>query len=77
MIPLKEKFDEEIIDSAFLKISEIESNELKTHFVYAGAFNLYRGSGRRSLRSSILERMKKNIGDGDDDGNVEMESYYK
>ena len=59
-ISLKEPFDEEIIDSALLKISESEANELKTHFVYAGWYYCHRSSKRyRIHRSFILKGMKK------------------
>ena len=60
LIPLKEPCDEEIIDSALLKISESEANELKTHFVYTGSYNYNsRFEGDRILQSFILEGMKK------------------
>ena len=49
-----------MIDSALLKISEIEANELKTHFIYAGwYYHNRRFEGGPKLRSFILKGMKK------------------
>ena len=50
----KEKFDERVIDSAFEKIIESKTEDLETHFVYAGFH--YTDS---KLKSLILKVMKK------------------
>ena len=53
---MKEHFDKEAIDSTFRKITENETKELKTHFVFAGRYYI---NYQARLRSSILEEMKK------------------
>ena len=54
--PKKEKFDEQVFDSAFKCIVKSKTDNLNIHFVYAGSY--YR-KHEDTLRSLILDRMKK------------------
>ena len=55
--PSKEQFDERAIDSAFRNIIESKTEDMDTHFVYAGEYYYYKHADR--LRSFILEGMKR------------------
>ena len=59
LIPLKEQFDEEMIDSALLKISESEARELNTHFVYAGSYYNLHSKNFERYPIQILKGMEK------------------
>ena len=63
LIPLKEPFDEKIIDSAFLKITESEVNDLKTHFIYAGLFYFSRGYEDTGQSLSSFVTVTNKLGD--------------
>ena len=52
----KERFDKQVIDSAFKGIVESKTDNLKIHFVYAG---IYYRKHEDALKSLILEKMKK------------------
>ena len=51
----KERFDKQVIDSAFKSIVESKTDNLNVHFVYAG---IYYRKHEDALRSLILEKMK-------------------
>ena len=53
ILPKKEHFDKEAINTALQKIFESEAKELKIHFVYAGIYY------EKNLKLIILNAMKK------------------
>ena len=59
IIPLEEKFDEKVINSAFQKIVESKTENMQTHFIYAGYHYYQRHRDYYELQSFILEAMKK------------------
>ena len=65
MTPIKDEFDEKVLDSSFEKIVKSKTEDMETHFVYASVYNnifIYNRDlfFEDRLRSYILKRMKKN-----------------
>ena len=64
IIPLKEQFDEQVIDSALKSVIQNKSENMETHIIYDGHYYFYNKIAKISnlkdrLRSFILEGMKK------------------
>ena len=56
---VKDRFDKQVIDSAFKKIIQSKTENMDIHFVYAGFYYFYSDEHENRLKSFILKGMKK------------------